>query len=179
MNVLEAIKTRRSTGFMAQTPVPMAHIETILQAGCWAPTHKRTDPWRFHVFMGEGRAKLAQAIKEERGEKAGQKVYRAPVVIAVVVAGCREETGPPLWEEHAAVAAAVQNMALAAHGLGLAGIWRTGAFTELEAVKSLLQVDASYGDRIMAFFYVGAPVSERKPPERAVPSWQNKTIFYR
>lgn len=179
MDIFHAIETRRSNGLVTDAPVREEDVQTILQAACWAPTHKRTEPWRFHVFMNEGRETLADAIRQDGGEKKAQKVYRAPVVVGVVSAPGRGAKNPPVWEDHAATAAAVQNMALATHGLGLAGFWKSGGVTEYPAVKNLLEVDEHYGDRIMAFFYIGHPKTDVPPPERPQPDWQQKTNIYK
>lgn len=178
MDILTAIKTRRSNGLITDAPVSDEDIQTVLQAAAWAPTHKRSEPWRFHVFKDEGRDVLAEAIKQHNEQKA-DKVYRAPVVIGVVSAPGRAPKNPPEWEDHAATAAAVQNMALATHGLGLAGFWKSGDVTEMPAVKKLLEVDESYGDRIMAFFYIGHPDPNQPEPIRPTPDWQKKTTFHK
>lgn len=178
MDIFTAIETRRSHGLVTQEPVSKEQIEAILQMACWAPTHKRSEPWAFHVFEGEGRKKLADAIAVESGEDGAKKVYRAPVVIAVVATPGRTANNPPVWEDHAATAAALQNMALATHGLGLAGFWRSGKFCEQAAVKELLSVDDSKDDIIMGFFYIGHPDQTQLPPLRATPKWEPKTTWY-
>lgn len=178
MDIFTAIETRRSHGLVTQEPVSKEQIQAILQMACWAPTHKRSEPWAFHVFEGEGRKKLADAIAIESGEEGGKKVYRAPVVIAVVSTPGRTANNPPIWEDHAATAAALQNMALATHGLGLAGFWRSGKFCEQAAVKDLLKVDDTFGDQIMGFFYIGHPDESQLPPLRAQPKWEPKTTWY-
>ncbi len=51
--VFDLIKNRRSV-FPAQyndKPIERETIEKILEAANWAPTHKKTEPWRFKVFM--------------------------------------------------------------------------------------------------------------------------------
>lgn len=179
MDAFSAIENRRSHGAVTNAPVAEAALASILQAACWAPTHKRTEPWRFHVFIEEGRDKLAAAIRESAEENIAQKVYRAPVVIAVVSAPGRGKLNPPVWEDHAATAAAMQNMALATHALGLAGYWRSGSITEMPGVKKLLKVDEAYDDRILGFFYIGHPQPESLPPERPKPDWKCKTTFYK
>lgn len=179
MDIFTAIETRRSNGLVTDAPVSEKDIQTLLQAATWAPTHKRSEPWRFHVFMNEGRDTLAEAIRQGGKEEKARKVYRAPVVIGVVSAPGRAAKNPPEWEDHAATAAAVQNMALATHGLGLAGFWKSGDVTEYPAVKELLEVDESYGDRIMAFFYIGHPNPDLPQPERPTPDWQQKATFYK
>jgi nitroreductase len=35
----------------------------ILEDALWAPTHGLTQPWRFHVFVGDGRIRLADALQ--------------------------------------------------------------------------------------------------------------------
>jgi nitroreductase len=35
-------------------------VDQILENANWAPTHKLTEPWRFVVFKGDGRRKLAE-----------------------------------------------------------------------------------------------------------------------
>ena len=58
MDVIEAIETRQSMGRVKQDPVPGELVERILDSAVHAPNHRLTEPWRFHVFTGEGRAQL-------------------------------------------------------------------------------------------------------------------------
>lgn len=44
----------------ADTTIDDSIIEEILENANWAPTHKMTEPWRFVVFKGDGRRKLAE-----------------------------------------------------------------------------------------------------------------------
>ena len=58
--VLNAIRNRRSV-FPAQytgEPVEKETIEQLLELANWAPTHKKTQPWRFKVIYGEGLKRL-------------------------------------------------------------------------------------------------------------------------
>src|SRR5689334_14455556 len=96
--VIQAVQQRRSFGVkdLRPDPVPRAYIELMLEAANWAPTHGRTEPWRFTVYMDEGRRGLAEALGEayrlgtppERFDPAGQaaqrdKAWNAPVWISV------------------------------------------------------------------------------------------------
>lgn len=186
MDVLKAIATRRSVGqVLADKPVADGLIESILQAACWAPNHHRSEPWRFTVFTGEGRKHLGAALlkaaqnmpKDEQYDmriaKADGMAKRAPVVIAVHCAA-GEAKPTPLWEEHAAVAAAVQNLLLAVHAEGLAAIWRSGIYTEAPEVQAYLGVKPEKGDRIMGFVYLGYPDPAAAEPMRPVPKLQGK-----
>ena len=176
MDIFTAIETRRSHGMVTDKPVSKEQIETLLKMAAWAPNHKRTEPWAFHVFSGDARDQLAEAINQESDK--GKKVYRAPTIIAVVSTPGRADKNPPVWEDHAATAAAMQNMALATHGLGLAGYWRSGKFCNMQSVKDLLKVSDFHGDLIMGFFYVGHPDPEYPQPLRPEPKWEGKTTWY-
>lgn len=184
MDVIEAIKTRRSDGqVQKETPIAREVIESMLEAGSWAPTHKRTEPWRFAVFSGAGRDKMAEVLQqdlpEKKHEKVEKKLHRAPVIIAVWTAvGRGEFKNPPEWEDHAAVAACCQNMLLAAHAMGYGAIWRSGDYVKSAALAKLLGLDKSMGDRIMAFIYVGHKDDSLPEPLRPDPKWQERTDWF-
>jgi nitroreductase len=175
LEVNQAIETRRSVGQVKQNPVPREIVEKILESAVHAPNHRLTEPWRFHVFTGKGRGELARARAEvariqaeAEGEEeefaAGRisrerkKVFRAPVVIVVISKGGRDEV--ETLENYAACAAAVQNMQLTAHSLGLGTIWRTGPVAYHPYMREFFGLDN--GDKIVAHLYLGYPdVTER------------------
>ncbi len=177
--MIRAIQTRQSVGRVRQDPVPENLVERILESAVHAPNHKITEPWRFHVFTGKGRGELARARAEtaqlmaeaegEHGEMAAgrisrerKKAFRAPVVIAVISAAGRDEV--ETLENYAACAAAVQNMQLAAHSLGLASIWRTGPVAYHEHMRRFFGLEA--GDGIVAYLYLGYPDMGERPRRR-------------
>jgi nitroreductase len=164
----KAIETRRSVGRVKPDPVPRELVEEILESAVHAPNHRITEPWRFHVFSGKGRGELAKAraelarlMAEAEGEEedtiAGRvsrerkKAFRAPVVIAVISKTGRDEI--ETLENYAACAAAVQNMQLTAHSLGLATIWRTGSLAYHPHMRDLFDLEKD--DRIVAYLYLG------------------------
>ena len=189
MDVIRAIETRQSIGRVKQDPVPGRLIERILESAVHAPNHRLTEPWRFHVFTGKGRGELAraraeiarlQAEAEGEGEEmaAGRisrerkKAFRAPVVIAVICEAGRDEV--ETRENYAACAAAVQNMQLTAHALGLAAMWRTGPVVYHEYMRKLFGLKE--GDTMVAHLYIGYPdVGER--PRRRKPA-SEKTVWH-
>jgi nitroreductase len=192
LEVREAIKSRRSIGRVKTDPVPKEIVEEILESAVHAPNHKITEPWRFHVFTGKGRgelararAKLARILAEVEGEEeeliAGRvsrerkKAFRAPVVIAVISKGGRDEV--ETLENYAACAAAVQNMQLTAHALGLATMWRTGPVAYHPYMRDFFGLEAD--DKIVAYLYLGYPdtpdTAER--PRRRRPA-STKTVWH-
>ncbi len=189
MDVERAIASRQSIGRVTQEPVPRQEIERLLDSAVHAPNHRITEPWRFHVFAGKGRGELARARAElariqaeAEGEEeefaAGRisrerkKAFRAPVVIAVISSGGRDEI--ETLENYAACAAAVQNMQLTAHSLGLATIWRTGAHAYHPYMRDFFGLEG--GDKIVAYLYLGyADVGER--PRRREPA-SSRTVWH-
>src|SRR5918912_465013 len=180
MDVIRAIETRQSIGRVKQDPVPRELIERILGSAVHAPNQKITEPWRFHVFTGKGRGELARARAETarlQAEAEGEdeelaagrisrerkKAFRAPVVIAVISAAGRDEV--ETLENYAACAAAVQNMQLTAHSLGLASIWRTGPVAYHENMRRFFGLKEN--DQIAAYLYVGYPDMGERPRRRS------------
>ncbi len=164
---------------MRQEPVAKELIERILESAVHAPNHKITEPWRFHVFTGKGRGELARARAETarlQAEAEGEdeelaagrisrerkKAFRAPVVIAVISEAGRDEVES--LENYAACAAAVQNMQLTAHALGLGVIWRTGPVAYHEHMRGFFGLET--GDRIVAYLYIGYPDMGERPRRR-------------
>ncbi|AXF57580.1 nitroreductase family protein [Salicibibacter kimchii] len=182
METLEAIRTRRSIGKVhPDKPVDKSLIETILEAGMWAPNHHHTEPWNFFVQQGEGRRPLGKTLRkiavesmdseEERSDdeqarklaKKEEKPFRAPVVITVVVEPATKDKVVDI-EEYAAAHAAVQNILLAAHSLGLGAIWRSGAPTYHPEMRRLYNVSERGG--VVGFIYIGWPASTKKKEQR-------------
>ena len=184
METLEAIHTRQSIGQVKLDPVPRELIEKILTAAVQAPNHHKVRPWRFVVMTGAGREKLGEAMAqstkaskpdavEEDLQKDRARPLRAPAVIAVAVdkpalAKVKET------ENLCATAAAVQNMLLAAHALGLAAIWRTGPAATDPAIKRFLGWEAD--QYLIGFIYVGYPQTELPLPTR--PSFEDRVVWW-
>lgn len=85
---------------------------------------------------------------------------RAPAVIVCVARVDPGHPKVPRIEQVSAVAAAVQNMQLAAEALGLGAMWRTGPLAASPVVKQSLGFDEI--DEIVAFLYLGTPEGERR-----------------
>ena len=179
MELVEAIRSRQSIGRVRQDPVPEEMILEILESAIHAPNHRITEPWRFHVFVGKGRGELARARAEtarlqaeaegEEEEMAAgrisrerKKAFRSPVVIAVISEAGRDEV--ETLENYAACAAAVQNMQLTAHSLGLGAMWRTGHVAYHEHMHEFFGL--AEGDHIVAYLHLGYPDMGERPRRR-------------
>lgn len=147
-------------------------IETILDAATWAPNHHLTNPWRFVVISGDERIELGRVMAQSKirrmiaegrdvggeEEKLIAKALRAPVIIVVGVEPGENAKVVPI-EEIEAGAAAVQNMLLAAHGTGLAAMWRTGDPAYDPEVMTHLGLPEHA--TLVGFVYVGYPAASK------------------
>lgn len=180
--ITEIIKDRRTIypEFFSDRKVHKEQIERILNNAIWAPTHGMTQPWRFQVFMEEGKDKLGQFMKDlylKKIPKEGQseiklnrmtdRPKRASAVIVVNMERQKEERIPEI-EEIEAVACAVQNMYLTCTAYGLGGFWSTPKLIYTKEMNDFLGLGEK--DRCLGLFYVGYPAQEwpkgqRKPIE--------------
>lgn len=159
---------------MSDKPVDAKVLAAILENGNWAPTHGMTEPWRFFVFSGEGRQRLADfcsnlyekltpedEIRPEKLEKLRTQPLLAPVVIAVGMKRQEIEKIPEI-EEIEAVACAVQNMHLTASAVGMAAFWSSPPISYTDEMRSWLGL-SDERDKCLGFFYLGWPASEEWP----------------
>ncbi len=130
MDVLQAIKERRSIRQYSQEPVSQDQLTQILEAGRWAPSRGNSQPWKFIVLKdAQIRRQLAEAIPN------GKFLAEAPSGVAVVVSP--QSSKHPEQEG----AAATENMLLGAHALGLGTCWISVRGTDCEEnAKKILQI---------------------------------------
>jgi len=168
-SVLDAIKNRRSVVRFEETEVKKEELETILEAGRWAPSWLNKQPWIFIVISDR---QTKNQLSEVVPTAFVQGLKEAPVSIAVAVDS--EEDSHHFVEDGAAAA---QNMALATHSLGLHASW-IGVFdlenqrNSAEAkAKKILKLPKAY--RLVAILPIGhakgeIPKKDRKPLRRIV-----------
>jgi nitroreductase len=168
----EAIMTRRSIGKTAEGVPERASIQKLLDAAVAAPNHHLTEPWRFVVLKGDALKEFgevwARGAEREGKNPAGiaEKALRAPVVIAVIERPKSHLPKVQEIEEHHAVGAALQNILLAAHAMGLAAMLRTGPAAHIPECLEYLGVED--GEFVAGYIYVGFPPEgfEKKPPRK-------------
>ena len=173
-DALTAIKTRRSVKEYLPTEIPREWIEELLDAAHWAPNHKLTHPWRFHVFSGEGRERLVGARQaavrwaaEKKGEQASEdalnfaraKCFSSPVVIIVSMVG--DEKKITDQENYAACWCAIENLLVAATARGLGSYPSTGDWIDQNFVGPILGLTEK--ERPVACIFLGTPSNRRWP----------------
>lgn len=185
--IIEVIKDRRTIypEFYSERRVHKEQIELLLNSAIWAPSHGLTQPWRFKVFMGEGKTRLGEFLKElylkhtpeEKQDSIRlNRTTNRPASASAVIAVCMErqvEERIPEIEEIEAVACAVQNMHLTCTAAGLGGFWSTPKTIYTDDMKEFLDIGEK--DRCLGLFYVGYPGEEwpkgRRKPIEYVTEW--------
>ena len=164
MDLMEAIRQRRSVRNYQDKDIPEETLQDILEAARLAPSAKNRQEWKFVVVTDEmTKQALQHAAKDQRF------VGEAPVVIA----GIATETGYVMScgipAAHVDVAIAMEHMALAAAAEGLGTCW-IGAFYQ-DAARKALNVPEDC--QVVALMPLGYPADipgekRRKPLEDVI-----------
>lgn len=119
MDVMDAILSRKSIRKFTDQDISEEIIQKILEAGIRAPSGGNRQPWRFIVVKDREKIRLFDPESHQPW------VENAPAVI--VVCANPHDTWEKYDEEDSCyildTAAAVENMLLAIHGLGLGAVW--------------------------------------------------------
>ena len=189
MDVTNAIANRRSVNRLTDNAPTRDEIAKIIDAALWAPNHRFTQPWRFHVIAGDDRVEFGRKLAEAKARrclpqsekdqaaitKTRNMFLRAPLVVAVTVA----RSADPVMdlEDYGATCAAIQNMLLAAWDMGIVSKWRTGDAAQDPAARAYLAVGSS--DRIAGYIYLGfagpGPLPPPRERDRSLVEWRSLT----
>ncbi len=155
MDVLEAIRRRRSIRKYTDQPVPKESLETLLDAARWAPTASNQQRWRFLVVTDHSTRELIR--------KCSPGVFVGPPVYVVICAEEIPDAGD--WDRRTYLAdcsIAAQNMMLAAHALGL------GSCVILSYSPTAIQeiLDLPELTRPVLVVTLGYPAEDPEPPVR-------------
>lgn len=154
-------------------------IRHLLEMADWAPTHARTEPWRFVVYtpetintFSEQHAALykehtpAERFKQASYDKLLTSTAGASHVLIVYMKRGSNPNIPEI-EEVAATSAAIQNILISATELGIASFWSTGGMTHHDAFKDFLQINDE--DKVLGLLFLGYPLEEPKEGKRNIP----------
>ena len=164
--VLSKIIRNRRSVFPVQyghKDIPQDFIDQMLELGNWAPTHRRTEPWRYVVMTGAAKARLGEFLskkyleithsdkrKPNKEKKIKDKCNQSQCVVLICMQRDVLERLPE-WEEIASVAMSVQNMWLACTACGIGSYWSSPAMIQyMDEFVSL-----NTGERCLGIFYMG------------------------
>jgi len=172
MEVFECIVTRRSVRSYEKKDVPNELIGQMVEAAVRAPSAGNIQPWEFIVVKDiEKKKELYGAALKQR------HVQEAPVVI--VVCADPEKSADKYGERGESLyciqdtAAAIENMLLTAHSLGLGTCW-VGAFEDDE-VRRILNIPQKL--KLVALITVGFPKGHVKPTKPSRIPFENITFI--
>jgi len=167
MDVIEAIKGRRSIRRFTDQDITGEQLAQILEAVRWAPSWGNSQCWEIFVVRDrEIKQQLHDALSPRN--PAGPAVTAAPVVL--VVGAAMKKSGHYKGESLTRftewfmydLGLATQNLCLAAHSLGLGSVI-AGAFDH-DRVKQILAVRAGY--EVVTMIPLGYPDHEPSAPKR-------------
>jgi nitroreductase len=157
MDVIEAIRNRRSIRHYKSDKVDDKTLQAVMEAAHWAPSWGNLQCWRFITVRNpEVKSRVADTLKKtiidnEPVENAAAKaIKQAPVLVVLCAetgkAGCSPD-GKPVTDKGQFwymfdTALAMENLTLAAHALGL-GTVIVGNF-DATRVGKLLGVPSDY-----------------------------------
>ena len=131
---IDNLMTRVSVRAFQDRAVEDSKIDTLLRAAMAAPTAGDKRPWRFVVVTDKDQLKAIAAANP-------YAAFTAKAPLAIVVCGDMRKTfdgeGKDYWVQDAS--AASENILLAAHAIGLGGVW-TGCYPVRERCKALANV---------------------------------------
>ena len=159
-DVFDCMRDNQSIRSFKSEPVPEPTLSRILEAACWAPSAGNLQPWYFYVVKNDDVKKaIAQACFDQ------EQVNAAPVIVVVMADPAQAndkygERGAQLYCLQD-TAAAIENMLLAAEGLGIGSCW-VGAFDEPK-VQQL--VEAPPRLRAVAIVCLGYSEEANNPPK--------------
>ena len=183
IGLFEAIDSQRTLRYIKPDPVPPEYIQRILEAAVKAPSGGNSQPWEFVVVQDTG-LKLALAglyrrawadaeegqppPPDTRSHRSARHLMEhmedAPVLIVVCLRVGDQEPG---LYEGSSIYPAIQNMLLAARGLGLASVLTNGWAKYEPELRAVLGIPREY--RAAAMLPIGFPDGVRYGPPRRDP----------
>lgn len=202
-DILEIINSRKSIRRFKPDPVPDEMIDKVLEAARWAPTGENYQPWRFIVIRNqETRNKIGDLAKvgsgsrmtawyclghmQERFMKIEDPVKRAEVLrfmysgevsefakvapVVIAIAGSLQVGSVDVPYD---LSAAIENMLLEAHSLGLGGCWVHGPVaSSRDAIKfkKILGIPTEMNAyKVIAYVAIGHALEQRRHPRPKLP----------
>jgi nitroreductase len=156
--VMKLLKGRRSIRRYRDEPVPDDLLETVLEAGRWAPSASNRQPWDFVVVRDpEIRAAVAEHAAYFFIKWA--HVEEAPVIIAL----CGDARNPVYRQFlHEDIGLAGSQMMLQAAALDLGTCWVGGL--DRDAIGQILKVPSHV--EVVGLLTLGFPAEDPEPPAR-------------
>lgn len=153
MDTIEAILTRRSIRRYTSQPISEEITQILLKAGMQAPSTRNCQPWHFVVFTDRTLMDIIPTFHPY-----AKSMLSAP--LAILVCGDDKLTARPNgWRVDCS--AAIENILLAAHALGLGAVWMAidPDAQRLEGMRRLVQ----FPSEVTPFGLISIGYPDEKP----------------
>jgi len=195
--VYNVLKTRRSIHRYSQKDIPETVLKRVLDAARWAPSAHNAQPWRFILIQDSlVKRKLAEAMASEWNKDLSRDGIPECEREHLIKASVENFTSSPRLivacltmedmdkypdnrrqkAEHLmgvqSVAAAIQNLLLAAHAEGLGTCWFCAPLFCQKTVREVLQIPENVEPQ--ALITLGYPAEKPEAPHRR----QLKTVLH-
>ena len=199
LSLLDLVRTRRSIRRYTDQPVERWRIEAALEAATRAPSAHNRQPWRFAVVTTpEAKEQLASAMgKRLRADRIADgdppdvveadvarshaRITSAPALVLACMTMADMNQPADARRSNAersmamqSVAAAIQNLLLAAHAQGLAACWMCAPLFAPDAARDVLSLPADWEPQ--ALITLGYPA---EPPKTRVIQPLTSKVVYR
>lgn len=152
--VAKAIQERRTIKQFKTDPIPEELLLELLNTASWAPNHGMREPWRFILFVDEGKQQLIDAITANaRKPKDPVKHMQVPAYLAVIIK--EDERQHELEEDMLAAGTFVQNFQLAAWEQEIGVKWLTEPYTFRPEFRAGIGVKP--GEKLIGLLQIGYP----------------------
>ena len=167
MDVFEAIRERRSIRKYKPDPISEEQLNTVLEAARWAPSWANTQCWNLVVVRDpQLKERLANALSPTNPTIAAVKEAPILIVACAKMGKSGYKKGEAVTDKGDwymfDVALAMQNLSLAAYGLGL-GTVHVGLF---DAPKVAEILDVPEDTAVVELMPLGYPAEQAVAPRR-------------
>lgn len=172
--VASVIRSRRTINDFRPEPPPRELILQGIELARWAPNHKLTEPWRFHLIGPKTAAAIvelnARLTEEQKGSTAAEQKRRKWSTIPGFLAVTSQQTGDSFrdQENDAAVCCAIQNLTLFLWEQGIGSKWVTGDVTRHPEFLQLLGINSTV-EKMVGLIWYGYPASSPEMKRRPLP----------
>ena len=183
MELMEAIKNRRSIRKFTDERVPIEKVERMLEAAMWAPSAQNLQPWYFVVltkkddlaflFSELGTTAFSERKRLEARFKDHPEVVEETMEFMAAMGGAQTIVlaflNKPMYSEEMlpscveSVAAAMQNLVLAAYEEGVASCWVEAVCRAGDALQERF---APEHGKLIGGIILGYPAMEARPIKR-------------
>ncbi|WP_406944663.1 nitroreductase [Halobacillus sp. SY10] len=180
MELMEAIRTRRSINEYKEEKVDHEVLSRIFGEAAWAPNHRMKEPWHIRLYQDKGKEAYAQAVMKSYQRQGffdgydlnktqrlqdGIQDFLLNIPHHALIYMERDEDIRKYEEDYAAVCAYIQNVQLLAWEAGVGVLWTTSPYLHDNQFYQDIGLD-SQRFKLVSVLQMGYPKRIPKPKIR-------------